>query len=822
VTLTPATTNATVDAVATAVVTTTCPPINDTPASGDTFDLELFQQAEPWANILARLDFQATEQRVHQPGQGTHAAHDLDSCLPAIPPTAGAYPGLVRQAVQGASFSNVELPKLNDSVITTSILQHNFPLAIYLIGTGSDINAITLDNETALTAAIRVRNPHMVHQLVAREASQLVQGNICKCGGVSNANALVAAAEVGDELYIESSLTLGRLINLPGTLSQNLYAVLDNNRFCRCATPLTAAVLALKHSTVVALLRKGGRNALPTSRAAGCALRPIPPLSAAIVTGDDNMVILLLSSGMVKLDEDAIRATYERGGSELRIIKALICHWLVANPPNPVDVRLGSLLLHSLLKQFSRFGDLAPSSSYRKLLNAVLGIPDIAVIAGGESFGGDPPSPLYTASIHGCLDLLKLLEQAGADFNAPLWYRSSEDGPLQSMSVLRLAVQHNLDAHWVTYLLQLGAHDRRNETETMTLVELSAKNRNLAVTKLLLSRNFDVNSATGTHRTALQHAVINGDAATVRLLLQYGADVNLWVVNDPRAPLDIATQLKRFDIVQLLLGHGADPDGRSNMIAGSDKDTYLTPLQIAAKAGSLEIVHVLLQYKAKPNRRSPIWYKGVAAHVDAFLSPLQLAISANNLAVIEALLAHGADVNDRACGRTLFDPAVSLLEARQTPLQMAVSNKNAEAVNILLGYSKPADGWSHLPSNKDKERSLLAGKPQKPRPGNWLDVNAPAHQRGGATALQYAAMVGSVSIAEALLARGANVNAPAAEQNGRTAVEAAAENGHLEVMRLLLRSGVIVYRADYAKAMSLARSKGHTEMIEFLKKKFHY
>ncbi|KAK4160447.1 ankyrin repeat-containing domain protein, partial [Cladorrhinum sp. PSN259] len=271
------------------------------------------------------------------------------------------------------------------------------------------------------------------------------------------------------------------------------------------------------------------------------------------------------------------------------------------------------------------------------------------------------PSPLFTALFQGCLNLLKLLEQAGADFNAPLWYKSSEDGSLQSASVLRLAVQHNFNVHLVTYLLQSGAHNRRDEAETTTLVELSAKNQNLAVTKLLLSHNFDVNSAAGTHRTALQHAVINGDAAT------------------------------RFDIVQLLLGYGADPDGRSNMIAGSDNDTCLTPLQIAAKAGDLDIVHVLLQYKAKPNRRSPIWYKGVAAHVDAFLSPLQLAISANNLAVIEALLAHGADVNDRACGRTLFDPAVSLLEARQTPLQMAVSNKNAEAVNILLGYSKPAN-----------------------------------------------------------------------------------------------------------------------------------
>lgn len=354
---------------------------------------------------------------------------------------------------------------------------------------------------------------------------------------------------------------------------------------------------------------------------------------------------------------------------------------------------------------------------------------------------------------------------------------------------LRMAVEQNVQYYYVQALLDCGANDVREQANAMTLVEISAKNRNYPVTRLLLSHNFAPDSRIGAHRTtALQYAVINGDMVIMRLLLNYGADPNLWSTEDLRTPLEIAVELQRLDIVERLLTYGAAIDGRSTMISGSDNDTCLTPLQIATKAGSLIFVNILLEKGANLNkRRSPIWYKGLESTIDAFLSPLQLAITWNRLDVLEALLAHGADVNDRASMRTFFHSNVSLLEARQTPLQLAVSKNHPEAVGLLLDY--------------------------------YADVNAPAHPRGGATALQYAAMVGSVSIARALISRGADVNAPAAARDGRTALEGAAEHGHLDMVEFLLGCGVIVYKLDGVKAVMRARNNGHTKVVDLLRLK---
>ncbi|KAJ9426284.1 hypothetical protein QL093DRAFT_2110801 [Fusarium oxysporum] len=63
---------------------------------------------------------------------------------------------------------------------------------------------------------------------------------------------------------------------------------------------------------------------------------------------------------------------------------------------------------------------------------------------------------------------------------------------------------------------------------------------------------------------------------------------------------------------------------------------------------------------------------------------------------------------------------------------------------------------------------------------NGAAVNAAPATVRGATALQYAAIVGDIKIA--IFQNGAHVNAKEADVDGRTALEGAAEHGRLDIV----------------------------------------
>ncbi|KAF8250355.1 ankyrin [Wilcoxina mikolae CBS 423.85] len=99
------------------------------------------------------------------------------------------------------------------------------------------------------------------------------------------------------------------------------------------------------------------------------------------------------------------------------------------------------------------------------------------------------------------------------------------------------------------------------------------------------------------------------------------------------------------------------------------------------------------------------------------------------------------------------------------------------------------------------------------------DVNAPAAEERGITALQGAAIQGNLRIAVMLLKAGADVNAPPAEYGGRKALEGAAEHGRLDMVQLLLNAGAKLDASEdgrNCKAMKLAKSEGHITVARLL------
>jgi ankyrin repeat protein len=152
-------------------------------------------------------------------------------------------------------------------------------------------------------------------------------------------------------------------------------------------------------------------------------------------------------------------------------------------------------------------------------------------------------------------------------------------------------------------------------------------------------------------RTPLHHAAAEGRG--LEPLLEAGADPNARD-KDGKTPLHYAVAHGRSDAVKLLLEYGAEVDEELA------EALCLSPLHLAALRGSAEEVERLLNSGADPNVR------------DVFgRTPLHYAAARNHKAVAELLLKHGADLNAKD-------------ESGETPLDLAVRRCAVDVLELLL------------------------------------------------------------------------------------------------------------------------------------------
>ncbi|CAL8242196.1 unnamed protein product [Merluccius merluccius] len=221
---------------------------------------------------------------------------------------------------------------------------------------------------------------------------------------------------------------------------------------------------------------------------------------------------------------------------------------------------------------------------------AKVGCPAILMLLlrhGGKATGTDSHgvTPLGIAAEYGHTEALDILIQHGGDVNAQagngdsVLYDAAGSGNLDCIELL---LQHGANPNVASYACQLPIHRAAYEGHYLALrclvpittkraIRLSgqspmhsaADGGHIVCLELLIQRGFDVNALLATYisehygdlrRSPLFFAVSNGDVTCSEMLLKAGAQTHL----DYLPCILVAIRAERYELVRLLLSHGAE------------------------------------------------------------------------------------------------------------------------------------------------------------------------------------------------------------------------------------------------------------------------
>ncbi|TVY50444.1 Ankyrin repeat domain-containing protein 50 [Lachnellula cervina] len=489
---------------------------------------------------------------------------------------------------------------------------------------------------------------------------------------------------------------------------------------------------------------------------------------------------------------------------------------------------------------------------------------------------------LYAAVDAGFINIVELLLRAGATVDAPGTCLSE----YPRTALLRAAETDNLAM--LDVLLKFGADPNAPafSYHGATVLEAARRHSNstATVSRLLLAgSNYESRHHDPVRlrymKVRLVEAIIRGDIANIYRLLQMGTEVDMepvecgvwyegrypwygkktrpatrvtilhWAIASEKIDSEVFGHLvvkvknfdeqnyintlepvlheavwrRRIDFVHILLDAGVDVDLVSTVTSFHLSGPYLsdqcvTALHIAALQGDFDLVSLLLDRGANIN----------LTLLDAF-TPLQLLLIRHYdddevdipppfdlFDLFELFISRGADVNAPP-------PAIRF---GMTALQIAAGPKGkvdgpAQTRMVLRLLHLGANVNEPAAENSGQTALRAASKS-----GNLYivvilldhgaEINAPASNWGG-TALQFASGGGHIKVVQLLLSRGAEVNAPGSQVGGYTALQIASQEGHIKVVQLLLSRGAEVNAPGYVyTAIDGAAAHGRLDMVQLL------
>lgn len=227
--------------------------------------------------------------------------------------------------------------------------------------------------------------------------------------------------------------------------------------------------------------------------------------------------------------------------------------------------------------------------------------------------------------------------------------------PVQGMWLdLKKAVGNN-DIQKAQEFINHGADVNFHDQYECTPLYYAIQCNHPEMVKLLLDYGADVNSKNSYYGSTMLHYALHYNyPEIVKLLLDYGADINCRN-RYGYPPLHYTIEYGHMATVKLLLNHGADVN-----LKNIDEET---PLHIATKNGYTEIVKLLLDYGADVNLNDK--YECTA---------LYHAVQIGNTEISKLLLDHGADVNLKN-------------KYQETPLHIAAKDGLTKTVHQIITHN---------------------------------------------------------------------------------------------------------------------------------------
>ena len=271
----------------------------------------------------------------------------------------------------------------------------------------------------------------------------------------------------------------------------------------------------------------------------------------------------------------------------------------------------------------------------------------------------------------------------------------------------------------------------------------------------------------------LVQAARDRDAASVRALLAEGADVDA-TQPDGTTALHWAAHWDDLDTADLLIRRDANVNAMNELGA--------TPLWVSCVHGGAPMIERLLQAGADVNAALP-----------SGETPLMTAARTGIVEAVRALLNHGADVD-----------AIELSRG-QTALMWAVAQRHTDVAGLLIQHGADVRARSSI-------RRVIVNTGTAGGDAQFEGSMVVPEDRGGYTALLFAARHGDVESARLLLDAGADANDTA--PTGTSALVVAAHGGHTALARFLLEKGADPNAADAGYgALHAAILRGDHELL---------
>ena len=393
---------------------------------------------------------------------------------------------------------------------------------------------------------------------------------------------------------------------------------------------------------------------------------------------------------------------------------------------------------------------------------------------------------LHGASQSGELPIIELLLKKGALPSAKtktLWtcfhYAASEGG----VEALQLLLESKNEEHDLDALTDEGC----------TALTLAATDGRMEDTKLLLQYGASLN-VPGQKYSPLSEAVRSGNLVMVQYLISKGAEVDDMI--DGSTPLRRACILGHLEVAKALLEAGASIDGKL-------KEGDIQPIHFAAWGNFPDIVDLLISWGANKesiataSRYTPLCIAAWRNHQEVFDTLLQLgcdfeasdtvgrqpihqAAINGNLAMLEALLSKGAD------------PQAAAKDGR-IPLHHAIVGGHTHIVEALIRYVE-----SHSKTITVKE---------------YVNIKS----NFGFQAVHHAAAGNKVELLKRLIAVDAD---PFAEtRRGVRPLHMAARYGSMDATKFLIEeigSAIDVRDSDGYTPLLLATALGQITMVKHL------